>query len=134
MQHAFYHILIYFQGSSSSSKEELTKEGQCQVMMATAELCLDNLINSVEKGTVTVATLKLLEEHSTQFLRLGEIHQKNQNVAISIKDSFSRRRSELKAFITLKDQLTCLNYFSSIFTSGISIIILFQIDLNVIYL
>ncbi|CAB4015366.1 zinc finger 3 homolog [Paramuricea clavata] len=36
--------------SSSSAKKELTKDEGCAIMMTRAESCLDNLINSVEKG------------------------------------------------------------------------------------
>ncbi len=86
--------------------------------MASAESCLYNLIRSVENGTVTVATLKFLEEHSSQFLKLGEIHQPNRKHATSIKDSFSWRLSELKAFFTLKDHLECFIHFSNVFSLG----------------
>ena len=86
--------------------------------MARAESCLYNLISSVENGTVTVATLKLLQEHSSQFLMLGELHQTNKNNSTSIRDSFSSRRSELKAFLTLRDHLDCFTHFSTMFTLG----------------
>ena len=108
-----------FQENSSNVKKELIKDEGCAIMMTRAESCLDNLIKSVEKGTVTVATLKFLEEHSDQYLKLGEIHQTNQKVSILIKDSFSRRCRELEAFLKLKDHLECFIHFSNIFTSGI---------------
>ena len=90
--------------------------------MARAESFLENLINSVENGTVTIATLELLEKHEKQFLKLGEIHQKNRNVSTSITKTFRQRLSEKRAFFTLKDNLECFISFSSIFTSGIPII------------
>ena len=90
--------------------------------MASAESCLDNLIKSVENGEVTVATLKVLEKHASQFLKLGEIHQMNQNVSISAKNSLSQRLSELKAFLRLRDHLECFIHFSDKFTSGILVI------------
>jgi hypothetical protein len=75
----------------------------------------------VENGTVTVATLDYLVEHTTQFLKLGEVHQTNQQVSISIKDSFLLRRSELKAFLKLRDDLGCFINFSTVFISGMLI-------------
>jgi hypothetical protein len=95
-------------------------------MMTRAESCLDNLIKSVEKGTVTVATLKFLEEHSDQYFKLVEIHKMTQKVSISIEDSFSQRRRELQAFLTLRKHVECFTYFSDKFTSGISVINLFS--------
>ena len=94
--------------------------------MTRAESCLDNMIKSVEKGTVTVATLKFLEEHSDQYLKLGEIHQTTQKVSISVEDSFSLRRRELDAFLTLRKHVECFIHFSDKFTSGISVINLFS--------
>ena len=88
------------------------------MIIATAESFLDTLINSVENGTVTIATLQLLEKHSSQFLKLGEIHQKNKKVPVPVKDSYLQRRSEKKAFFTLRDNLECFINFSNIFTSG----------------
>jgi hypothetical protein len=90
--------------------------------MARAESCLDNLIKSVEKGEVTVATLMVLEKHASQFLKLGEIYQTNQNVSLSVKISFSQRRSEMEAFLRLRDHLECFIHFSDKFTSGILVI------------
>jgi hypothetical protein len=104
---------------------ELTKQVDCKIILNSAEAFLDNLIKSVENGKVKVGTLKVLEEHSSQFLKLGEIHQMNINVSFSIKDSFSQRRSELEAFIRLRDHLKCFIYFSDNFTSGIPVINLF---------
>ena len=111
-------VFFLFQGGSSSSKEELTND--CGIIIATAESFLDNLINSVENGTVTIATLILLEEHADQFLKLGELHQNNKKVPISIKNNFRQRCSEKKAFLTVKSQLQCFINFSNIFNSGIS--------------
>lgn len=88
------------------------------MIIATAESFLDTLINSVENGTVTIATFQLLEKHSSQFLKLGEIHQKNKKVSLSVKDSYLQRRSEKKAFFTLRDNLECFINFSNIFTTG----------------
>ena len=87
--------------------------------MATAESFLDNLLRSVEDSTVTVATLRLLQEHADQFLKLGGIHQKNQNVPMSIKESFQQRITEQKSFFALQEKLKCFIDFSNIFTSGI---------------
>ncbi|CAB4005504.1 Hypothetical predicted protein, partial [Paramuricea clavata] len=108
---------LKFFGSSSSAKDKLTEDHDCAIMMTRAESCLDNLIKSVEKGTVTVATLKFLEEHSDQYLKLGEIHKTTQKVSISIEDSFSQRRRELEAFLTLRKHVECFIYFSDKFTS-----------------
>lgn len=110
-----------FKGSNSSSKEELTRHYDCEMIIARADSFLDNLINSVENGTVTIATLELLEKHENQFLKLGEIHQKNKNIQISIKNSFRQRRSEKKAFFTLRGDVECFINFSISFTSGISV-------------
>lgn len=90
-------------------------------MMARAETFLDSLIKSVVNGTVTIATLELLEEHADQFLKLGEIHHTNKNVSISIHNSFQQRRSERKAFFSLKNQLQCFIDLSNKFMSGMII-------------
>jgi formyltetrahydrofolate hydrolase len=119
-------VFFTFQGSSSSAKKKLTEDHDCAIMMTRAEYCLDNLINSVEKGNVTVSTLKFLEEHCNQYLKLGEIHKTTLKVSNSIKDSFSQRLCELKAFFTLKDHLECFIHFSEKFTSGIPVINLFS--------
>ena len=74
----------------------------------------------MENGTITIATLELLEKHENQFLKLGEIHQNNKNVQVSIKNSFLQRRSEKKAFFTLRDDLECFINFSNSFISGMS--------------
>ena len=87
--------------------------------MARAESFLDSLIKSVEDGTVTVARLKLLQEHDDQFLKLGDIRQWNKKVSVSIKEQFRRRISEQKRFFALREQLKCFIDFSNIFTSGI---------------
>ena len=107
------YCFFHFKGSSSSSKEELTKD--CGIVIATAESFLDNLINSVESGIVTVATLNLLQEHADQFLKLGEIHQNNKKVSVSIKETFSRRLSEKASFFALRDQLKSFIDLSNIF-------------------
>ena len=128
-------VFFIFQGSSSSSKDKLTKQGGCRMIMASAESCLDNLIKSVENGEVTVATLKVLEKHSSQFLKLGEIHQMNRKVSISIRNSFSQRLREMKEFFALRDHLECFLHFSDKFISGIyhSSIMYFQSNPNNIY-
>ena len=87
--------------------------------MATAESFLDSLLRSVEDSTVTVATLRLLQEHADQFLKLGGMHQENQNVPASIKPSFQQRITEQKSFFALEEKLKCFIDFSNIFTSGI---------------
>ena len=117
---------LFFQGGTSSTKEEFTKEGDWKIIIATAESFLDNLIKSVENGTVTVVTLNVLKEHSEQFLGLVEIHQTNQKVSIevSVKDFLSQRCSELDAFLTLQDHMVCFIGFSRIFTSGMSVLLI----------
>lgn len=92
------------------------------MIIARAESFLDNLIRSVENGTVTIGTLKLLEEHANQFLKLGAIHQMNKKVPVLIGNYFQRRRSEKKAFFELRDQLKCFIDLSNIFNSGMSTI------------
>ena len=79
-----------------------------------AETCLENLIKSVEDGTVAVATLKLLQKHSKQYLKLCELHQKNgRNVQM-----LNKRLSEMNVFFTVKDQLEYFISLISIFTTG----------------
>ena len=97
-------------------------------LMIMAEKRFTGLINSVEDGTVKVATLKLLKEHFEQYLNLGEICQTNQKVETSIELSLSlsQRLFELKAFLELKDRLECFIHFCNDFSSGILIIVLFQ--------
>ena len=109
---------IFFQGSSFDGKTKLSEDFECATLMVRAETFLTSLIKSVEERTVTVATLKLLEEKFDQFIKLGEIWQMNQNHEISIQVSFSERLSELKAFFAYKDDLECFIHFSNIFTSG----------------
>ena len=93
--------------------------------MTMAESCLYSLIKSVEDGTVTVSTLKLLKQHSKQYFKLGEIHQANQDVARNVELYFSQRIYELDAFFKLRDQLECFIGFSNVFSSGISTIFSF---------
>ena len=90
--------------------------------MARAESFLDEVIKSVENGTVTIATLELLEEHSDQFLKLGEIHQKNMKVPVLIRNYFLQRCSEKKAFFSVKNQLQCFINLSNNFSPGMTII------------
>ena len=91
------------------------KEGDCEIIIARAESCLDILINSVESGSITVGNLKLLEEHPGEFLKLVEAHR---NDSKSIERCFTLRRSELKEFFTFRDHLKCFIKFSDIFSSG----------------
>ena len=88
--------------------------------MARAVSCVEDLVNSVNAGTVTTATLKVLEKHSEQFLKLGEVHQTNENdpQRIPIETSFHQRLSELKEFHQLNFKLKCFLSLCS-FTSGI---------------
>jgi hypothetical protein len=91
-------------------------------MIARAESCLYNLINSVEDRTVTVATLKLLKEYSKQYHKLAEMHQGSlnspRNVGISTAHFLSLRHCEMKAFFTLRDRLECFVGFSKDFKLG----------------
>ena len=110
---------LYFVIKGNSGKTELSKDSECNEMITRAEKCLTDLINSVEKGTVRVATLNLLDKHRNQFLKLGEIHQTNKKVETpSINVSFSQRLSELEAFLAFKDNLDCFIHFCNIFPSG----------------
>ena len=84
----------------------------------------------MENGTVTVDMINLLMKHSTQFLKLGEIHQTNQHVPVSIRESLSLRRSELEAFLKLREDMACFLNFSTIFTLGMSIVMLDFICMN----
>ena len=84
-----------------------------------AESCLENLINSVEDGTVAVATLKLLRKHSKQYSKLCELYQKNQSSHRS-GQMLTKRLSELDAFFTVKDKLEYFISLISIFTTGTS--------------
>ncbi len=99
-----------------------------------AESCLYSLIKSVEDGTVTVSTLKLLKQHSKQYFKLGEIHQTNQDVARNVELYYSQRNNEMDAFFKLRDQLECFIGFSNVFSSGISTIFsVFQNNTNNIF-
>jgi ribosomal protein S17E len=93
--------------------------------MTRAETCLTGLMNSVKEGTVKVATLKLLEKHTDQFLKLGEIYETNQQVETSVQVSFSQRLSERNAFLAFQVRLECFIHFCNIFTSGKYILFLF---------
>lgn len=88
-----------------------------------AESRLENLINSVEDGTVAVATLKLLQEHSKQYLKLSELYQKNSHRSSQM---LTKRLSELDAFLTVKDQLEYFISLSSKFNTGTSNILYFD--------
>ena len=96
--------------------------------MTMAESCLYSLIKSVEDGTVTVSTLKLLKQHSKQYFKLGEIHQKNQDIARNVEPCFSQRIYELDVFFKLRHQLECFIGFSNVFPSGIWTMLLFFSD------
>ena len=106
----------------SSSRNEFIKVENCEIMMTMAESCLDTLINSVENGTVTVQAFRLVEENVKQFLKLAEIHRKNQNgrrpSEMSTEAYFKQRLSERDAFYTLRDQLECFVVFSGVFLKG----------------
>ena len=109
-------------GRRSSSQQQLTKEYECAFMMTMAETCLDNLIKSVNNGTVTVATLKLVKANEKQYLNIAETHVKNQNgqrnTEVSAIASFKQRVCELDVFYRLKDQLQCFISFTNVFLSG----------------
>jgi hypothetical protein len=75
-------------------------------------------MNSVKDGSVTVATLQLLKEHSEQYYKLGKIYQKNQSGAKDFRYDFSQRKDELDAFVKLKNQLECFIGLISKFRSG----------------
>ena len=120
------HVIFYFQGNDSSGKTEFIKDFEGATLMIMAETCFTGLINSVEDGTVKVATLKLLKEHSEQYLKLCKICQTDEKVETPIKASLSQRLCELDAFLELKDHLECFIRFCNDFSSGILIIILFQ--------
>ena len=111
-----------FKGKVSNSREEFIKDEKCELMTIMAESCLYNLINSVENGTVTVETFRLVEENVKQFLKLAEVHRKNQNgrrpSEMSTQAYFKQRRSERNAFYTARDQLKCFVVFSGIFLKG----------------
>ena len=115
--------MFVFQGCTSNGKEELAKVGECASMITMAETCLDKLIDSVEKGTVTVASLKLVEKNDKQFFKLVEMYLKNQNGSessekVSVQVSFKQRMSERDAFLKIRDQLEYFIALSSIFSSG----------------
>ena len=84
------------------------------IQLTMAETCLENLIKSVEDGTVAVATLKLLQKHSKQYLKLCELHQKK---SCSVQ-MLTKRQSELNAFFIVKDQLEYFMSLISIFDTG----------------
>ena len=117
--------MLFLPGTSSSSKEELTKDDECAILMTMAESCLMSLKRSVEDGTVTVATLQLLNQYSKQYFKLGEVLQKNQNSASNVELNFSLRMFELNAFLKLKKQLECFIGFSNLLSSGKSGILKF---------
>ena len=86
--------------------------------MDSAESCLDNLVSSVNDGTVIVATLTLLDKKSDQFLKVDEVYQVNKKCGTPTKYRFLQRISEMKAFLTFKNSLRHFIGFSNIFTSG----------------
>ena len=113
---------MFFKGSFSSEKTELlTKDAECTRLISRAETCLTDVINSIEEGTVRVATLNLLKKHSDQFFKLDEIYQTKVERSVgtsSIQDSFSQRLCELEAFLAWKGHVESFIRFSNIFTSG----------------
>ena len=99
-------------GTRSRSKIILNEEGQ--IILTTAESRVENLVHSVQNGSVTVATLKMLEKHQNQFISLGEIFQKQskaESASAAIKVSFGDRIGELTVF---RNQKTQLDYFIGI--------------------
>lgn len=86
--------------------------------MTTAESRIEHLVQSVQNGSVTVATLELLERNFSQFISLGEILQnqckKEKGSAgdhKSIRLPFGERIQEIKEF---RNQREKLDYFFSI--------------------
>jgi hypothetical protein len=86
--------------------------------MTMAESCLMSLKESVEDGTVTVATLQLLKDHFKQYFKLGEIHEQNANNGRNVEFDFSQRMLELDVFLKLRKQLECFIGFSKLLPSG----------------
>ena len=111
-------LSFLFQGCHAGRKKELARHNDCGIIIAKVESLLDKLISSVEDGTVTVATLNLLEKNADQFLKLGEIHQENKKISVSIQKPFERRISELRSFFALREKLKSFINFSNIFVSG----------------
>ena len=89
-------------------------------MIVSAESLLDDVIKSVKDGSVTVATLRQLKQHTSQFLKLCEVQQTSQTGGQneSVEKYFCQRVSELDAFFTLEGQLKCFITFCNNLTSG----------------
>ena len=111
-------------GSCSSNKLILPDDGV--VMMIKVESCVENLILSIQNGSVPVSTLEILETYSTQFLKLGEIFQENKRRVggdvkvnqIPIEKSFKQRTDELKLFQVQSKQFSYFTDICDVFDSS----------------
>ena len=114
-------------GSRSSNKDILPEEGQ--VMIVKAESFVLDLLQSIQTGRVTVATLKVLRPHADQLLRLAEIFQENEGNNVNGSDrrsseqpscqpSYYHRLDELKRFNLPKKQLPYFVSSCESFLSG----------------
>ncbi|XP_028416584.1 E3 ubiquitin-protein ligase rnf213-alpha-like [Dendronephthya gigantea] len=99
---------LKFFGNSTWGETEVT-ESDSGTILVSAVSCVENVVNSVNDGTVTAATLKVLREHSKQFLELCEVHQTNQSGSqhVPMRTTFETRLSELREFHNLNGQLKC---------------------------
>ena len=89
--------------------------------MASAESRIEDLVHSVQNGSVTVATMEVLEKHQNQFISLGEIFQKQskaESSSAAIKVSFGDRIGELRVFRLQKTQLDYFIGICEAFTSS----------------
>ena len=95
-------------------------------MMIKVESCVENLILSIQNGSLPVSTLEILETHSTQFLKLGKIFQENKRRVggdvkvnqIPIEKSFKQRTDELKLFQAQREQFSYFTDICDVFDSS----------------
>ena len=115
-----WHIEYFFHKPESDAdcKEELTKEEKSAMMIALAGSCLDDVVNLVCDGGVTIETFELLQNHSTQYLKLCEIHERSRQNSRTATMWFRQRESELRSFLSLRKQFAFFVQLCRNFSNG----------------
>ena len=100
-------------GSRPSNTNILPDEGK--LMIGKAKSFVENLLQSVQTGKVTVGTLNVLQQNEIQLLRLAEIIQANEENNAngemqasgqpSFKESYHHRLDELEQFNQQKEKV-----------------------------
>ena len=117
----FLRCFSLYTGGHSTKKSILPKDAQ--EIMSTAETSVQNLVDTVQNGSITVAIFEILEQYSAQFVTLGKICQENRNLTKTneqtpIAESFAHRTQEIKEFKNHRERLNSLIGICDSFVSG----------------